>query len=464
MMELRLIMEPRVELRQTLIMTPQLQQAIKLLQLSRLELQELMVQEMTENPVLEEEDLYDGEDSAEAAGTEPDEDGEYDWEAGGDRYGSVTYVGARPDDKEAPWEQVPAQQATLMDYLRWQLRMQGLEIKTEEIGFFLIGNIDEDGYLRETTEGIAEALDVPAEEVERVLDIIHALEPSGVGARDLRECLLIQLRSLAERNAVAEAIVERHLSLCGRRDYRGLARALRVRMSDVITAVKVITTLEPKPGRPFSAETAATVVPDVFVYKVDGDYAVVLNEDGVPHARINSYYRKMLADKRRDAPREYLQEKMKSATWLLRSIRHRQATLYKVTSSIVKFQRMFLDHGIEYLQPLIMRDVADDLGVSDSTVSRATSNKYVHTPQGLYELKFFFSGRIGHGREEVAVKTVKSYIRRLVSDENPKKPLSDDTITRILRHRHQINIARRTVAKYRDTLQISSSFDRKRLW
>ena len=257
--------------------------------------------------------------------------------------------------------------------------------------------------------------------------------------------------------------MESYLAYCKQRDFRGLARKIKVPLAQVLAAVEIISHLDPKPGRSFSTDEAKVIIPDVFVYKVEGDYIVVLNDDGLPKLRINTYYRNLLDAKADNVPRGYLKEKMKSALWLIRSIQQRQMTLYKVTKSIVKFQRDFIDEGINYLKPLVLRDVADDIQMHESTVSRVTTNKYVHTPQGIYELKFFFSGKVGGYGKEVSAKRVQNLIRELIDEEDPRRPLSDEKICQLLKEQHTITIARRTVAKYREMMKILSSSERKKL-
>jgi RNA polymerase sigma-54 factor len=271
------------------------------------------------------------------------------------------------------------------------------------------------------------------------------------------------LRGLAERNPLAEEIVKGSLSYCKNRDYRELARKLKVPLPEILAAVEVIAHLDPKPGRPFSPEETRTIIPDVFVYKVEGEYVVSLNDDGLPRLRISPYYRELINANKKDVPRHYLKEKIKSALWLIRSIQQRQMTLYKVTKSIVAFQRDFFDKGIDYLKPLVLREVADDIQMHESTVSRVTTNKYAHTPQGIYELKFFFSGKVGGHGEEVAVKRVQNLIKLAISEENPRRPYSDEKICQLLKERHSIAIARRTVAKYREMMRILSSSERKKV-
>ena len=458
-----------LKMTQQLVMTPQLQQAIKLLQLSRMELQEIIAQEMQENPVLEEDtDLEEDtgleehkQKEAEAEALEPIND--YDWEEYMEGHGISSYTPPSTDGGDTPRENLITRQATLSDYLLWQLRMSPVTPQEQEIGVFIIGNIDDNGYFQGSLEEVCQALGCPAQKAEKVLTFIQSGDPAGVGARSLQECLLIQLWRLSEKSPLAEEIVENCLAYCKNRDYRGLAKKLKVPLAEVLAAVKIISNLDPKPGRPFSPDVAKVITPDVFVYKVDKEYIVVLNDDGLPRLRINTYYRDMIEAKKDDVPRGYLKEKMKSALWLIRSIQQRQVTLHKVTTSIVKFQRNFLDKGINHLKPLVLREVADDIQMHESTVSRVTTNKYVNTPQGIYELKFFFSGKVGGYGEEVAVKRVQNLIKNVIAEEDPRRPYSDETICQLLKERHTITIARRTVAKYREMMKILSSSERKKL-
>jgi len=461
-----------LKLTQQLIMTPQLQQAIKLLQLSRMELQEVITQEMKENPVLEEDNdpeektgLEEREQTETAAEAETSERmKEYDWEEYMEGHGISTYTSPKGEGGDTPWENLITRQATLADYLLWQLRMSPVVAHQQlEIGAFIIGNIDDNGYLQGSLEEICGEMSCPAQMAEETLHLIQSFDPIGVGARDLQECLLIQLQGLPEGNPLAEEIVQNYLAYCKKRDYRVLARKLKVTLAQVLAAIEVISHLDPKPGRPFSLDEAKAIIPDVFVYKVEKDYIVVLNDDGLPKLRINTYYREMLNTEKENVPRGYLREKMKSALWLIRSIQQRQMTLYKVTKSIVKFQRNFLDKGIDNLKPLILREVADDIQMHESTVSRVTTNKYAHTPQGIYELKFFFSGKVGRYGEEVAVKRVQNLIKQTIVEEDPRRPYSDEKICRLLKDRYDITIARRTAAKYREMMRILSSSERKKI-
>jgi len=467
-----------LKLTQQLVMTPQLQQAIKLLQLSRMELQEVITQEIKENPVLEEDsDQAEEEDNREetkqeevAAEAEAREEvrepvENQDWDEYMEGYSISTYTSTSPraDGGETPWENLITRQVTLADYLMWQLRMSPLAPPEQEIGGFIIGNIDENGYLQGSLEEVCGELTCDAHRAEEMLHLVQSFDPAGVGARDLQECLLIQLQGLPVRDPLAEEIVTGYLTYCKKRDYRTLAKKLKVPLQRVLEAVEVISHLDPKPGRPFSDEETRVIIPDVFVYKTEGDYTIVLNDDGLPKLRINTYYRELVQSNHDAVSRGYLKEKIKSALWLIRSIQQRQMTLYKVTKSIVKFQRNFFDQGIDHLRPLILREVADDIEMHESTVSRVTTNKYAHTPQGIYELKFFFSGKVGGYGEEVAVKRVQNLIRQVISEEDLRNPYSDDKLCRLLKERHQITIARRTVAKYREMMKILSSSERKKI-
>ena len=308
-------------------------------------------------------------------------------------------------------------------------------------------------------------MEVGIEAVERVLKVMHTFDPVGVAARDLRESLLVQARHLGVGNGLVYAIIESHLPHVERKNYQAIARALKVPKEEIYEAVKAIGQLEPKPGRFFTEEEPQYITPDIYVQRVADEYVIVLNEDGMAKLRVSPYYRKALAEaKRGGETRSYIQDKLRSAVWLIRSIHQRQRTIYRVTESIVKFQREFFDKGIAFLRPLVLRDVADDVGLHESTVSRVTTNKYVHTPQGIYELKYFFNSAISRTvGEDLASESVKAKIRQIVADENQAKPLSDRKIVDMLKEQN-IDIARRTVAKYREMLGILPSSKRKQVF
>lgn len=470
-------MEARLSLRQTqrLVMTPLLQQAIQLLQLSTLELQELLQQELTENPLLEEVPLAEAhEPAAGEPGQEPPgpetpalltdgREAELPFDLTQllfDTHDEPTLV-QQEEREEASFENFVGTPVTLAEHLRQQLRLAADRPDALQIGEAIIGNLDDDGYLRATIEEIADATGVSPERVEEVLVLVQTFDPAGVGARDLRECLLIQLRGQAEPDPLAIDIVEHHFADLERCRYPEIARALRADADRVREAIDEIARLEPKPGRRFHPADTRYVVPDVFVVKSGDGFAIILNEDGLPRLRINPYYRSVLLRGGGDEVRAYVESKLRSALWLIKSVHQRQRTLYRVTESIVRFQRDFLDHGLSRLRPLTLRDVAEDIGMHESTVSRVTTNKYVQTPQGLFELKFFFHTGINAGRGEVVSSlTVKQLIADLIAREDPAKALSDQDITRALRERG-LTIARRTVAKYREELGILPSHQRR---
>jgi RNA polymerase sigma-54 factor len=337
----------------------------------------------------------------------------------------------------------------------------------KEIGAFIIGNIDEDGYLRASTEEIIAAGPYDPADVEKAIEAIQMLDPIGVGARDLRECLLLQLMFLEIDVPYVETIIRDHWEDFMQRRFVQLAKTLGIDMKTLEGIVEVIKHLDPKPGRKYSNERAIYVEPDVYVHKVSDEYVIVLNEDGMPKLRINSSYRSMLnsMDSKSDGETvNYIKDKIRSAVWLIKSLDQRQRTIYKVAESIVKHQREFLERGIDFLRPLVLRDVADDIQMHESTVSRVVSNKYMHTPRGLFLMKYFFhSGIDSDTGEDISSLTVKKKIQSYIEAEDPRKPLSDSKIMKILND-EGINIARRTVAKYRDELNIPSSTDRKQIF
>ncbi|MFH1135172.1 MAG: RNA polymerase factor sigma-54 [Pseudomonadota bacterium] len=473
-----------LKLTQQLVMTPQLQQAIKLLQLSRLELAEEINQELEENPILdmglssdepeegngldrasEEQPVPPENDFAEVKVQEKLRD-DMDWE---NFLGEYSSSSSAPNMSETPeeapnYENFVSAKLTLTDHLTWQWRLQEITEKELRIGIQIIGNLDADGYLKASVEEIAALELVAVELVEAVLAMIQELDPVGIAARDLRECLLIQLNHLGLEDSLAAKIVRNHLPDLESKNYPKMARVLKTTKENLFIAEQVITSLNPRPGREYSGDEPQYISPDVYVNKVGDEYVISLNEDGLPKLRVSNYYKEILSTGNEVTPqaREYIQGKLRSAMWLIRSIHQRQRTIYRVTESIVKFQRDFLDRGVEYLRPLVLRDVAEDVELHESTISRVTSNKYVHTPQGLFELKFFFDSPINrfHG-ESLASESVKKRIKQIITAEDPKHPLSDQRIVEILQGAN-IDIARRTVAKYREMLGIGSSSHRKK--
>ena len=471
-----------LKLSQKLIMTPSLQQAIKLLQLSKLELQEVLNQELLENPLLEEsaEEVAKQEEAEAQEQQKPEEEAKPEQVKEKDSFEEIDYdayfqdyieYGYNPrmneEHDEFPIENTLTRPPNLSDHLAWQLGMSDASPRIKEIATFMIGNIDEDGYLRANDEEICHAGGYAQEEVDKALALLQSFDPIGVGARDLRECLLLQLRYLEIDNDFVEAIIRDHWQMFMNRQFVPLAKTLGVDMKELEAIIAVIKHLDPKPGRKYSNERAIYVEPDVYVQKVGDEYIIILNEDGMPKLRINGSYRGMLnsMDSKQDGETvNYIKEKIRSAVWLIKSLDQRQRTIYKVAESIVKHQREFLEKGIDFLRPLVLRDVADDIQMHESTVSRVVSNKYMHTPRGLFLMKYFFhSGIDSEYGEDISSLTVKRKIQMFIEAEDPRKPLSDSKIMKILND-EGINIARRTVAKYRDELNIPSSTDRKQIF
>ncbi len=459
-----------MKLSQRLVMTPSLQQAIKLLQMSKLELVEEIQQELVENPVLEESleaaSSGDGPETQEASAEENAFD-EIDYEAYFQDLdsGYVPRTPSEPVDPERPtFEATLAKPTNLADHLTWQLDLTTSSPLRKEIGRAIIGNLDEDGYLVASLEEIREMGDYPAQEVEATLRMIQGFDPVGVAARDLAECLAIQLRHLGQSGTAAERIVREHLQLLEKRRYKELADILGLELEDLMAEVEIIRGLDPRPGRKYNRAEGHYVVPDVYVVKVGDEYQVLLNEEGLPKLRISPVYRRMLdrgSDRASPEARAYVRGKLRSAFRLIKSLEERQRTIYKVASSIVKFQRAFLDHGIEHLRPLVLRDVAEDIGMHESTISRVVNQKYMHTPRGLFEMRFFFhSGIPSVDGGEVSSLTVKERIRKIIEAEDPRRPLSDAAIVKVLRA-EGLQIARRTVAKYREELKIPPSTHRR---
>ena len=519
-MALEVKLGQNLQLRQQLVMTPQLQQAIKILQLSLPELETIVQSELEQNPMLEPLDQSPAEaagdspipdedsvppepDRAEAEVSPSGDDPIDDWEPGAgapeesirpleteshdaaiemrdndglekldwreylETYSNNWQESAPPDnddDHRSALENTALRRGSIEDHLMWQLRMSNLPETDQLIGATIIYNLNDDGYLETPLEELAAQLETDAAEVERVLQRVQRFDPPGVAARNLRESLLIQLANLGMEDSLSARMVGEHLDLLEKHRYGEIAKQLGVTVEMIGQAHKIIALLEPKPGRDYGGAEPTYVVPDVYIHKLGEDYMVTLNRDAVPRLRIAGYYQRVMNDVN-SAPetREYLQERLRSAKWLVKSIYQRQQTIFKVANSIVKFQRAFFDHGVSHLKPLVLKDVAEDIGMHESTISRATANKYAHTPQGIFELKFFFtSGVKGSSGEDVSAETVKEKIRELVSAEEPKNPLSDQAIAEMLRVR-QINIARRTVAKYRQALGILPSANRKQV-
>jgi len=480
-------LKQQLRLTQQLVMTPQLQQAIKLLQLSRLELETTIQQELQENPVLEEvletDENLPREVSEEAEHPDPaaaesstdhetagetsdlDKIADIDWQNYMDAYPQTGMSVARDSDERPGFEATATRRTTLPEHLQWQIQLANFSDEEKRAAGWILGNLDDDGYLKASTEELARQSGVGEETVARALQKVQRLDPAGVAAGDLRECLLLQIDALAIDDPLVRGLVESHLDLLQKRDFRRIVREMAVSMEEVAAAAHAISQLEPRPGRSFGGEDPIYIIPDIYVYKVADDFHIVLNEDGLPKLRINSLYRDVLAKDRQVAKdtREYVQGKVRAAMWLIKSIHQRQRTIYKVMESIIRYQRDFFELGIAHLRPLNLRDVADDIGMHESTVSRVTTNKYAHTPQGIFELKYFFNSSIRCvDGEAIASESVKERIRKIISSEDGQRPFSDQRIAEMLKAAN-IDIARRTVTKYREAMNILSSTKRRQV-
>lgn len=467
-----------LKLSQQLRMTPQLQQAIKLLQLSRLELENQVRTELVENPVLEEIQETVEDDAARKerqasedtltsspADSDPRTQDEFEWENYADSAYKPPQSFSGGNEEIMNYENVITATQTLHDHLVWQANLAGFNDEEENLVQILISYIDDDGYIKTPIETIAEDEGVDAKELEEMLPFVHEFDPPGVGARDLVECLIVQAQHLEEDTHQLVHLIKNHLKDLEKKNYANIAKVMGLEMEEVVELCKIIFSMDPKPGRIFVSQDTHFVTPDVYVYKVGEEYVVALNEDGLPRLKVSNLYRNLL--KGGDSPssaqtQDYIQDKLRSALWLIKSIHQRQRTIYKVTESIVKHQESFFEKGPAFIKPMILRDIAADIGMHESTVSRVTTNKYVHTPRGIFELKYFFNSGISKtDGDSLASESVKLKIKELVEKEDLKNPLSDQKLVELLK-KDGIQIARRTVAKYRDVLQILPSSKRKK--
>ena len=470
----------QLKLAQKLVMTPQLRQAIKLLQLNRLDLSQALQAEIEQNPALEidtsedskpeEEKDYGLSTTVEPESTEKEKEitqpvsqsdamAETNWE----EYAN-TYESQISFSRETPQEDAPSQfdfiseKPGLAAHLKWQLAHDELDSQEWDIALYIIGNLNRYGFLEVSLEEIIESIGCSFDDADYVLEVIQELDPAGIAARTVKESLQLQLERVGMADSLPMLIVTEHLNLLENRNYKMLTRLTGHKRAEIIKAVEFITEhLTPYPGLPYAEEATNYVVPDVYVQKVDGEYVIRLNDDDIPRLKISSYYRDLLdagAESTSKKSKNYIADKVKNGEWFIKSIHQRQRTIYKVMDSILKFQLDFFERGPAYLKPLILRDVAEDIGMHESTISRVTSNKYTHTPQGIYELKFFFSTAIPReGGEALASESIKTRIRQMVQEEDKAKPLSDSAIAAKLAEKN-IQIARRTVAKYREQMKI----------
>ncbi|MFH0926148.1 MAG: RNA polymerase factor sigma-54 [bacterium] len=487
-------MNVRLEMRQTqkLLMVPMLRQAISLLQLSRQELVQAVRKELTENPFLEDaaDEYVEGLQAGDRQRTEQKkeevdksrleeitkivEDGgalfsnDFEWE----NFFSDNIDWGYPKEEEyykPGVDNIPSScSISLQEHLRDQLVLSaGLSESEIETGEFIVGNLDDNGYLQVTLEEIVEATKHTINEVREILCLIQSFDPIGVGAKDVRECLLLQYRYSGNQNPLLERVIEKHLKKIEERRYQEIAKAEGITVEQVNDVIKIISSYDPKPGRRFNSEEARYIIPDIYVFKVEDKFTILLNDENVPRLRISPLYKNILLDGENGVKetKKFIEDKFKSAVWLIRSIQQRQRTLYKVAESIVKFQKEFLDRGVDYIKPLVLKQVADDISMHESTVSRITTNKYVHTPRGIFELKYFFHGGFNDDYGEmVSSLRIKEMIKKIITDESERldEAVTDTETVKLLKNKG-INIARRTVAKYREELNIPSAATRKRL-
>ena len=475
-MAMEMKMNLNLKMSQKLVMTPMLQQAIKLLPLARLELAQLVRQEIIENPVLEEllEEENEQDSNQEESGPKEDitpeaeqdttpQDQEIDWDSyfqdNIDRGMSIESYAEKPSI-EATYKK----EATLADHLMWQLDMT-VDSETDRfIGSCIIGNIQNDGYLCADLQEIVTISQSDEENVLRVLKFIQGFEPTGVASRSLKECLMLQALALSDKNPYVEVLIENYLERLEDRYLQKVASELKISLDVVLEALETIKGFCPKPGLLFSSEGIDYVVPDLVVFKTDEGYDVALNDEGVPNLQISSYYHNLLKTTKEGQTKEYLEDKYRSALWLIKSIDQRRQTIYKVGKSIVKLQKDFLDDGLSYLQPMVLKDVAKDIEMHESTVSRITTNKYIDTPQGVFELKFFFhSGIKSYMGNSMSSIRVKNMIKEIIKEEDQNSPLTDDQMVEALMIKN-VKIARRTITKYRKELNIPPASKRKKLF
>ncbi len=491
-----------LKLGQNLVMTPQLQQAIKLLQLNHMELADLITQELTDNPVLEEiseneapadnvETAADGEsfdpeiqqtnDEAAQVQEPPKEDqmlsgkDEVNWDAYLEDYNesSSTAPSMKETSDETPtYENTLTKVNSLEEHLLWQLNMLKLMDNEEKLGQLIIASLNDDGYFEGDLTALALRAEIELEDAEEILKMIHNFDPIGIAARDLRECLLIQAKFLQPRSPLVEKIIQDHMVELEKHNIPLIAKTLGEPIEKVVEAQKIIHEFEPRPGSIFTESETQYITPDIYINKVGTQYVISMNDDGIPRLRVSNYYKSIVQKenavaKESGAPagkaKEYVQEKLRAAMWLIRSIQNRQKTIYKVTEAILARQRDFFEKGTQHLRPMVLKDIAADVGMHESTISRVTTNKYVHTPVGTFELKYFFNSSIsaGDGGDDLSSSAVKERIKQIITKEDPKKPFSDQQIVDLLM-KENIDIARRTVAKYREMLGLLPSSKRKR--
>lgn len=460
---------------QKLILSPQMQQAIHLLQLPLMDLSQMLQQEMMNNPVLEElsatDDNAASKSEEDTTSPEVDFDEEFsrlaqlddEWKEYYQQSGSYIRVSQDEERRRQYYESSITIQETLHDHLLNQWNVFSVPDTEKNLGETVIGNLDENGYLTVSLEELSQTTGAPVEKLERVLKVIQTFHPVGVGARNLSECLLLQLARLDKADSLAAKIVQNHLDDLGKKNAAPIAKALGVSATEVQKAAELIATLEPKPGRIFDQEATQYAIPDVIVNKVGDEYVVMSNDERVPHLRISNLYRNLMKEKNLEGEtKDYIRNKVQAGKWLIKNIQLRQQTIYNIARTIVKEQKEFLDNGITSLKPLTMQMVATQVGIHESTVSRAIAGKYMSTPRGLFQMKYFFTpGLQNQSGENISTTNIKDMINGIITKENGTKPLSDQDVVELLKSKG-INVARRTITKYRKELRILPSNLRKK--
>lgn len=470
----------QLKLSQKLVMTPQLRLAIKLLQMNRLELSDALQVEIEKNPGLEEEtslaelvpqnqQSLSSTDEAPVASEQKEQDHteqvrmkdtvpETNWDDYANTFDSNVSFSHETPAADAPSQfDFISEKPNLLAYLQWQLAHAELDPDEWEIALFIAGNLNRYGFLECTLEEVMEDTSCDHDSAEYILEVIQDLDPPGIAARDVSESLFLQLERMGKEDTLAAKIVKDHLNFMQTRNYKAISKATGKKRADVVKAIEFITSeLTPYPGLPYNNDATNYVVPDVYVRKIDGELVIRLNEEDIPNLKLSSGLQELLQSDEgmEKQSKKYIKEKLKDASWFIKSLHQRQRTIFKVMDSILKFQAEFFEHGATHLRPLILRDVAEDIEMHESTISRVTSNKYVHTPLGIYELKYFFSTAIPiRGKDALAAESIRERIRKLIKDEDPYKPLSDNAISKKL-DEDDIQLARRTVAKYREQMKI----------
>ncbi len=468
---------------QSLMMTPQLQQAIKLLTLTHLEMTNVIAEEMVENPMLEE--LRDGDiktdsdykiEKLEQQGAEAKSDNfdeppvvskdDFDFQSYAESFESTSSSPpsmATQDLDELPnYENIVSKGQTLAEHLAWQMRMDNLTTKQEKLAELIIHNINDDGYLDGNFEDLIAQSDLSRDDAFYILDKVQRLDPVGCGSSSLVDCLLIQAKVAEERSPLLERIICDHLEDLQKKDYKTISKSTGINIEKIKETSLLLHNFHPKPGRLVANQDTHYIVPDIYVKEVGGEFVVQVNDDGVPRLRVSKLYQEMLKKGANKEAKEYVTEKLRSAMWLIKSIQNRQRTIQKVSIAIVRQQQEFFKKGPRFLKPMVLKNIANEIGMHESTVSRVTNNKYMHTPIGLFELKYFFNTGIGGkgGGVDISSEVLKMKIKELIENENSKKPLSDQKIAELL-SRDDVKVARRTVAKYREVLGVLSSSKRK---